>query len=480
MRAAVGPRPRAGRSGVERTRTLFFAGVLVALLIVLVPVAVLAPAAHAAAAACAALVLAASWCAGWSRARVHPLADVLDAVCLATVTALCPVPTSVLSIAFALLWFRSMYGSTRWALVRVGLVLVALAVGLRAWSPLHGGAAVSDTAAVFSGYPMMVLNVVVIRALAAGQRGRDEAAGREAVVAALGAELLAVEDPDRVRELAREAAARLCATTDGLSLALLAGEGDGLRVVRTWGAPVDLPAGPGLAAVLDAGARRGWARVPLHDPWDPAADPAGAGEVLVAGTRAAVAQGLPAVRAVVHATTMALRGARSRDALLERARTDALTGLPNRAAFHEAVGGAAPAPGGALLYVDLDGFKAVNDRLGHAAGDALLREVARRLRAVVREGDLCARLGGDEFAVLLRDAAQEEAVVVAERLVAAVREPVVLGGTSARVGASVGVAATGAAADGDELVRLADAAMYAAKGAGRGRVHVHVPGTVPA
>lgn len=160
----------------------------------------------------------------------------------------------------------------------------------------------------------------------------------------------------------------------------------------------------------------------------------------------------------------------------ELALTDELTGLGNRRAFYRAgerrVAGADPC---ALVLLDLDGFKQVNDGHGHGAGDALLRLVADRLRGVVRDGrhgrdgDVVARLGGDEFAVLL-SAGEREAVAVAERAVAALAAPFDLAGVVVRVSAAAGVAAADDGVALDELVRRADVAMYRSKGGGAGVV----------
>nr|WP_240897567.1 GGDEF domain-containing protein [Kineococcus vitellinus] len=161
-------------------------------------------------------------------------------------------------------------------------------------------------------------------------------------------------------------------------------------------------------------------------------------------------------------------------ALREQARTDALTGLANRAAFTEALQRAASAPeaGFSVAFVDLDDFKLVNDARGHAAGDELLRTVAARLRAAVREGDVCARLGGDEFAVLLHGTDGASAGALAERFVTALAEPVALPGGSARVGASIGVAHRAPGEDAEQVVQHADVSMYAAKAAGKNQVRV--------
>jgi diguanylate cyclase (GGDEF)-like protein len=123
-----------------------------------------------------------------------------------------------------------------------------------------------------------------------------------------------------------------------------------------------------------------------------------------------------------------------------------------------------------LLFVDLDRFKVINDSLGHDAGDRLLREVAQRLVASLREGDTLARLGGDEFTVLLPDIAADAAVVVAERIIGQLKTPFELSGHSVVVSASVGIATGTALRDrADELLRDADVAMYEAKAGGRAR-----------
>ncbi len=159
---------------------------------------------------------------------------------------------------------------------------------------------------------------------------------------------------------------------------------------------------------------------------------------------------------------------------------DALTGLPNRAQIMEMLS-ATLDRGGAIsvLFLDLDGFKAVNDTLGHAVGDRLLRAVAGRVTSELREGDRAGRLGGDEFVVLLDgDAYGEGAEVVAGRLVHVLSEPFALEGADARgvrVGVSVGIAA-GPPGTAEELLRDADLALYQAKESGKGRYRVFEPG----
>lgn len=172
---------------------------------------------------------------------------------------------------------------------------------------------------------------------------------------------------------------------------------------------------------------------------------------------------------------------RLEEQLRHQALHDPLTGLPNRVLFTDRVTHAlARRDAGldtAVLFLDLDDFKTVNDSLGHAAGDEILVKVAERLLAVLRREDTACRLGGDEFAVLLEDAAPEAAVAVAGRILAAFRPPFSVGGRELTLRGSIGVAmrhdAKGTA---DDLLRNADTAMYAAKAMGKDRHAVFEPG----
>jgi diguanylate cyclase (GGDEF)-like protein/PAS domain S-box-containing protein len=161
--------------------------------------------------------------------------------------------------------------------------------------------------------------------------------------------------------------------------------------------------------------------------------------------------------------------------LLELARLDLLTGLPNRAVFAAAVQKAIAwarngGPGFAVFYLDLDHFKDVNDTLGHPVGDALLKEVAQRLEANVRETDTVARFGGDEFAILATEIKEPaDAGVLAAGLLEIFSEPFSVGGNQIRSGASIGIAIYGVDATGAEmLLSRADVALYRAKEEGRG------------
>jgi diguanylate cyclase (GGDEF)-like protein len=175
-----------------------------------------------------------------------------------------------------------------------------------------------------------------------------------------------------------------------------------------------------------------------------------------------------------HARALALA-----ETAADRAFVDPLTGLPNRARFMDRLERSvalAERTGArfAVLFVDLDGFKAVNDAFGHHAGDAMLRALAARMSGAVRRSDTVARLSGDEFTVLTGEPVDADGVrVLASKLVAACAAPVEVEERMLRVSASVGVALfPDHGADADALVRAADAAMYVAKWAGTGRVQV--------
>jgi diguanylate cyclase (GGDEF)-like protein len=179
-----------------------------------------------------------------------------------------------------------------------------------------------------------------------------------------------------------------------------------------------------------------------------------------------------------HAS-LALTDAKNFGTALHRALHDMLTGLPNRALFldrleHAASRATRKGPRPAVLFLDLDGFKRVNDSLGHGAGDQLLVEVGHRLVTSVRPGDTVARFGGDEFAVLLEDVEDDdEATVVAERIMASLHVPFRVQKRDVSVSVSVGVATLEEA--GEDLLRDADLAMYQAKARGKGHYQVFHP-----
>jgi diguanylate cyclase (GGDEF)-like protein len=170
----------------------------------------------------------------------------------------------------------------------------------------------------------------------------------------------------------------------------------------------------------------------------------------------------------------------AREEATHRALHDPLTGLANRILFDQRVRAALARPpvpprSAAVLFVDLDDFKAVNDTLGHQAGDELLVTVAQRLREAVGEDGVPARFGGDEFAVLVEAVDPGTAGQLAERVLGAVQRPVALAGATVTVPASVGVALGGYGTDAGALLADADAAMYATKSSGKGGWRLYEP-----
>jgi diguanylate cyclase (GGDEF)-like protein len=189
-----------------------------------------------------------------------------------------------------------------------------------------------------------------------------------------------------------------------------------------------------------------------------------------------------AILSALAATVVELLEARTRQiALAERnaqidflAKHDPLTGLGNRRCLQELLEEARDEPRIALLYLDLDGFKDINDRLGHAVGDTLLQQVADRIRTCIPKAAHVARLGGDEFAVLLRDSSSTMSTAqnVAHHLVTEIGHPYQIGDHSPKIGVSIGVAIVRGNYGLEASLLTADNALYAAKMEGRGRYHI--------
>jgi diguanylate cyclase (GGDEF)-like protein len=215
-------------------------------------------------------------------------------------------------------------------------------------------------------------------------------------------------------------------------------------------------------------------------------DPPAEGVEVRAGEEPVPAEARDAMDSLRAQAAVALERTELAAELARRASVDPLTGLANRTAFsrrlrealagHDEGGPPGDHPSGApaLLLLDLDDFKTINDSLGHSSGDEVLRVVAERLRSCLQPGDVAARLGGDEFAMLVpRVGGEAEAVALGQRLAAILRTPVTVAGREVLARASVGVRmARGGDEDPERLLRDADMAMYAAKTAGRAGVRV--------
>ena len=429
-------------------------------------------------------VLAASWAWGYRRHTVSLGVEVVDAAALFMIGSTAPTPWVASGVAFGALWFRSFYGSGRRVVVRVCLYGFSLVVAAFVASPF--GMSWREILPTASTIPLMAVTGVAGWRLAVMLEEHDTVARLVAVRADLGTAMFGEPDERAISASARDAMAEVSAAAPGVRMLVAKVFAERGSVVVCFGdwqtEPVEVEPGTlaqlepltGLAAVragscptLDraAGEVNRWAAVSR-----PAAYEGGSEIVLIIGAAPGVSEDVvAATTATVLQVQAALDGAAAHRALAVRASTDELTGLANRGLFFD---GLAEARGSgrttSVLYLDLDGFKAVNDVHGHVIGDEVLCQVAARLRAARREGDLCARLGGDEFAIVLPDTDRATASGIARRLEAIVVEPIDTEVGAVTVGVSWGVATTTHDDDPDPLGQ-ADVAMYAHKQSRRTR-----------
>jgi diguanylate cyclase (GGDEF)-like protein/PAS domain S-box-containing protein len=239
----------------------------------------------------------------------------------------------------------------------------------------------------------------------------------------------------------------------------------------------ELEAGyPEIAAAMRQAGLEGLASFPLLRD----GSPFGVVAVFFEQRRELEAAAIDLVQAICRQAAQAFARIRLQEELAHLALYDQLTGLANRSLLREHIDSALAASARttqpvAMMFLDLDGFKPVNDRLGHTTGDDVLREVAKRLRTVVRESDVIGRFGGDEFIVLCPETDDVQAILIAERLREAVARPMEWLPAEFAVSASVGVVihrARDYPKTTDELLEIADAEMYRAKNDGRNRVSI--------
>jgi diguanylate cyclase (GGDEF)-like protein/PAS domain S-box-containing protein len=297
----------------------------------------------------------------------------------------------------------------------------------------------------------------------------------QAVVAALGERALRGVAPS---DLAREAAERVGMALNAERVLIVepaAGGGGALAPLAAWGGTEDPPdAQAGALAAM-----REQSPVAVDGGWSIAIRTGEEvfGAITAYGTSAPEEQRAFLV-AVANVLATAYSRLRSEQRMRHQALHDPLTRLANRALCRDRLEHAlahAERSGShaAVLYVDVDDFKRVNDLYGHSAGDAVLVALARRLAAAVRPADTVARLGGDEFVVVCQDVDERVALGLGWRVAAAVQEPLEIDGTQHRISASVGIAlGSSAETDAESLVSNADSAAYRAKEAGRGNVEI--------
>jgi len=437
-------------------------------------------------------VLCGSWLYGLVRQRVPLALEVLDALALAAFALAGPVPLAAAPLFFAAAWLRTLYGTPWRSAVRGALYTVAVLTFTVLWQFTPGHPTAPDWARQAATISIMLLVIVVAEQLRTVLQANDWAIERDKSLTETGAKLLGMTDANAIRLLSWTTAGELGATTPGLRVLKVVRHeqllqvgartgdfivpppttlpGDVLRTIGNSGDAQIMRTGPLNDA---AGLPLVWECVSLTEQEDDAWLLVGAPKRIPEGT-------ILSVRSLVNQVNLALRNSHSHHQLTAQAQQDALTGLDNRLSFNTQLGVQLARTDTAealhVLFLDLDDFKDVNDHMGHRAGDAVLAEVAERLRHCTRPHDIVARLGGDEFAVVLTGTTDAAAAAIAQRMVGSLAAPIVVDGRPCRVGASVGVATAAPGADLDELVHQADVAMYAAKANGKGQVQLFKPG----
>ena len=428
------------------------------------------------------VALICSWIAGYRRGGPSIMLDIFDAIAVSAFALACPAPAAVFTFVFSALWYRSLYGSVARTVVTCAIYAAGICVVIPTWHLVPNGFPEPEPGMLVGTVPAMFLISMVGRMLGASLFVREESARRDAALASTGTAMLVARDREEIVELAGRGAAEICAATPALRSIGVFPDLDGVSLTFPNGPFVQTPTHiPDHVVEMAADGRSGTVRDPqfLNDlagapcVWQviPSPESGSDGYVLLGAPKRVPSEAVLAMTTLLNQVTFAVRNWQDRQSLTVQARTDVLTGLANRAAFTEALEQAGETA--SVLFIDLDDFKAVNDGLGHAAGDKLLREVAARLTTAGGADAVIARLGGDEFAVMVTGLPADDVDRLADRVVTAIREPVQVAGTNALVGASVGIAASGegtAEGDADLLLRRADQAMYAAKMAGKNQV----------
>jgi diguanylate cyclase (GGDEF)-like protein len=404
--------------------------------------------------------------------RPVPGEPVLTPVLLVLVGGSLGGPVRLMTISIAVFAVLALHGSGRAWVVRTLLGLAVLPAGT-ALAAATGATAVSwRTADVLGLVPFVVPVGLVMYDIRRVLRQQEMVSARDALLSSAGGRLLAAADVDEVHRIGIDLTNRMIALAPGLAMLIVRRRNDTWYVTRAIGLD------PGLGLVgrpmsdeeLAAPAEALAEVVPGHRHWH--RELAGDRHLLLGAVRPVSASEADAFRTLVNQVVLAERNLTSRAELEHRAHHDSLTRLPNRELFYDTLTEAVahgPAGSVAVISVDLDDFKQVNDTYGHGGGDQLLIEVAARLRAGAGPQGMAARLGGDEFVVLLTGLTDEaEAERVAWRLRDRILTPIEVLGRTVQVGASVGI--SGAAQDPADFMRRADVAMYTAKAAGKNRV----------
>ena len=393
------------------------------------------------------------WGRSWRSSPAQWSADVLDAAAVALVVFALPSSTQVLALPTAALFLRTLTPGPRRALVRLLLHLTAVGAGTHLAGATGRGASDAMTAVISALSGMFFITLLAALLGAALSRG-SRASERDRLLVESGTRLLTATSAADVLDEATATAHRLVAGLPSVSIRSASRMQDDGGHERTTRRRLK-----SRIVRLVMGSYEGGGHLEVHGP------------------ARAVEEVGPPLAVLAQQAQAALRQCAVLEELRRTAETDALTGLSTRAVLHTALQRATlqatrdavddpTAECATLVVIDCDGFKQVNDSAGHAAGDAVLVEVARRLRRGTRPGDVVARLGGDEFAVLLQRGDGARRV---EELVAALGGAVVLEDRCLTLTCSVGSAAVVPGRTGEALMHRADTAMYRAKSTGGGR-----------
>ena len=403
------------------------------------------------------------WVLGYRRGGFPAAGEPVEVLCFMVAGTAIGDPYKAFGLLYAGVIFRALYGSRRRALVFIAAALAAFFGAFLLAPLLGGGGKLSQFAQQVPGVPVIG---VLAHLIAAASSSQERASARERVLSRVGTSLAMAAGRQAICDQSVHAARELLDDLEGAWAAVATTDAHGLTIAAVAG---DAPAG------IVAGRR-----------FSPAGGPSmvlplRTQEQVLGGLVVATGEAVPrevedALEVLASQVALGLANATLTEDLRHRAFYDALTGLANRVLLldrteHAIARARRDGHGIAVLLIDLDKFKQVNDTFGHAAGDRLLVAVAERLRACARAGDTPARLGGDEFALLLEAVdSPEDATGVAARLLDGLTAPVRFEDLELWPQASVGVAVWSGQADVDALLREADAAMYTAKRTGAGVV----------
>ena len=477
------PGPTAGPGLLDRTRTGFLILNLANLGAVLLAMAGSDASSRVTAASVAAglLIAAGDWQV-YRRRHVPVLNEIGRAAAMIVASLSLPDVTMIVSLIFSAVMYRSLYGSHRSAAVRMAWYLATYTVVLLFAQHMHR-LNTDIASALLLPLAAMVMSMVTMRVLyvAAGQR--DRATQRQELLARAAADLIGIPDQAAMSAVGWGAQRELLADEPGAQALLLVKSGDGYSVEGPTG-PLNDAHMLDSADIEQAFAEVGQDFAVPHVPPSVVQLVPGARHWYFVGTtsseeviRILILAGAERLESdlvmcsemLMRQTALAYSALQSRQQLHRQAWYDSLTELPNRKMFlqqlEQACDSARPGDRLAVLFVDLDGFKEVNDVYGHLAGDQLLATLGRRLAAHVGEPDLAARLGGDEFAILMCSAGTDQVVQdLVEALEHQLCDPVILGdGTIVSVGASIGAHIASDRLLADDLLQAADTAMYQAK-----------------